>query len=325
MGNLLLVNYIILFIAEALILVMTCRLHIGQESTHRSAPNHRGFMPSCGGLVVTVALILYMIENRADLPPSFAAMAVGAGALCVVSFIDDIRQLTPTLRLLVQICAVALMLSPFVAVHALYALIIALIFSVGFMNALNFLDGIDGMLAFMGLVTLGSLAYALDSVVATPCARTLAVMAVTVMAALTVFATFNITHKIFAGDCGSIVLGFVISYLLVWLIFATGQFAYVVFIAVCVFDCGMTTLGRLFRGKNIFQPHRENIYQKLVTDWHVKPLVVSGGYALLQTAINVLYFTVPTTQRNTCLIVVCLVLTVTYFILRRAHAPQPRN
>src|SRR5699024_7710641 len=76
---------------------------------------------------------------------------------------------------------------------------------------------------------------------------------------------FNLGRaKAFLGDTGSYGIGAAVFVLAIWL-FVLGV-PIVVIIApmiFIVFDVGLTLVLRLFRGENIFLPHREHIYQRI--------------------------------------------------------------
>ena len=65
--------------------------------------------PRGGGIAVigTIVLAWLVLWARGSVPPASAVIALAAAALAVVSWIDDLRGLSPGVRLLVQFAAVA--------------------------------------------------------------------------------------------------------------------------------------------------------------------------------------------------------------------------
>ena len=174
----------------------------------------------------------------------------------------------------------------------LWKILLVFIVFTGVINIYNFMDGINGMLAAYSLVVLGTFGYIdlfqtrfidIEFIVA-------------VMASVVVFGIFNFRTKArcFSGDVGSVCMGLIVLFLLVCYVKALPSSApsvsHLAFIIVFLADGGLTVFKRFLNGKNIFQPHREHMYETLVNELHVPHLLVASGYALAQLVINVGFF-----------------------------------
>lgn len=283
------------------------------EVTDRSL--HTKPTPTCGGLIWVLSGICAAIAFCNTELASTWIFVGGIAVLALVSFVDDIHPLPPVPRLIVQIAVMALSFKQLIYPQALDIFLLILFLGVGIINTINFLDGICGMLAFYGIVVTGSLLYVVTGLNNPALNWTIGVLVALIMAQV-VFACFNVRDVIFAGDVGSITLGYIQVYITILLILTTRDASLMIFFAVCIFDTGLTTLQRLFSGESILKPHRMCIYQKLVSDKKIPHLVVSIIYTLLQLLINALFFLIPTSQHWTYFLAVCALLTIAYFMVR---------
>ena len=154
---------------------------------------------------------------------------------------------------------------------------------VAFINAYNFMDGINGMTAAYSIVTLVSIGFCIEYIPAMPHE-----LPAILFVAATAFGFYNFRrHELcHCGDTGSVVMGFMILYLISWLIYTTGDFGYVALVCVYVIDSGYTVLYRLCHGQNIMKGHRLHLYQLLDSRKQVPHLYISSAYAALQLAVN---------------------------------------
>ena len=295
------------------LLLVERRMSYGCRVTERSS--HNTPTPTAGGIIWMLAAIAGMVIFG-NLHSEQACFFLGGTiVLGIISFIDDIHPLPPVPRLISQILVMGLTFKHLANPHAFDIYLLVLFCGVGIINAINFLDGICGMLALYGLVVTGSLLYGFYAASLPEISWFIPVL-IMVLTAQVVFTCFNLKDLIFAGDVGSITLGWIQVFAALTLILTTRDGVYLVFFAVCVFDTGLTTLQRLFAGERILQPHRKNIYQLLTSAHNLPHLTVSIAYASLQLIINVLFFIIPTESHSTYLIIVSAGLITTYFAIR---------
>lgn len=308
---------LILLVAELIYLPIARQLRVGDRVTPRSS--HKAYHITGGGFIFWFAAIIFTIVFKPHPPSAFNFMLIGATLLAVVSFTDDMIDLSPGLRLLVQTLVVAMTFHRFFFDGYYDIFFLTLICGVGFINAFNFMDGINGLMSIYSLVTLGTLLYSYSMLPAMPCAPKPFI--ITLIISVAVFAIFNFRKKAvcFAGDVGSIVMGFFITYLMVQLISYTADASYVVFLMVYAVDAVYTIFQRLFMGENILMPHRHHLYQVMANKWGKPHRSIAMAYAGIQLAINVIYFIVPETQKWTYAIILLAMLTAAYFILKRRH------
>jgi UDP-GlcNAc:undecaprenyl-phosphate GlcNAc-1-phosphate transferase len=247
-----------------------------ERSAHRNSTIVRA-----GGFVFYLAGIAAIGIGKLDL----LYFGLGLTAIAVVSFWDDLSSVPIRYRLVVHMLAVGLLLiQERVAFDNWFLVAGLLVLGVGIVNAYNFMDGINGMTAFYSLVTVGTLwcwkaqlpTGGTDSLF--PC----------VFIALLIFSYVNARRQpiCFAGDVGSISMGFIVLYGVLACISRSHTYLPSLFLSVYGVDTIVTIIHRLHRRETIFQAHRMHLFQLLVHQLGWLHLRVSFLYALVQAGIN---------------------------------------
>ncbi len=187
--------------------------------------------------------------------------------LGVVGFLDDVHNLSPLLRFIVEgVIGIVLTVSILGANISWPLLIVSWFWIVGLINAYNFLDGLDGLAASVAtanLIALGIVFFISGN-------SLFALVAGTMALATCGFLRFNWPPaSIFMGDIGSLSLGFIISALSLILVanesFSTNSMLAVVLAAILPLgDLTATVFRRFLSGKPLFQGDRGHFYDVLV-------------------------------------------------------------
>jgi UDP-GlcNAc:undecaprenyl-phosphate GlcNAc-1-phosphate transferase len=205
---------------------------------------------------------------------------VGLILVAGISFWDDVRTLSPKLRIFVHVVAVSLCFwqtgifdLTFLTIAVAYILVI------GSMNAYNFMDGINGITALYSIVAVGTLYYLLPEM-----------NLEYVLVALVIFGFYNLRKRAvcFSGDVGSVSLSYIIAFCICKLMVDTHNVKWILLLGVYGIDSVITILYRLKRGENIFNPHRTHLYQYLANEKGMSHVGVSLIYALSQLALNLI-------------------------------------
>lgn len=298
---------ILLFGAQLAYFNVAERFRIIDKPNDRSS--HKGIILRGGGVVFYVAVLLYFVVSEFKFPWFFAGLSL----ISLISFADDVKTLSPRLRLIVQFAGLFLMFIEW-NLYSLpwYFFVIALILSGGILNAFNFMDGINGITGAYSSAVIIALWFVNRQVAFTD-NRLIYI----VLISLFVFNFFNFRTKAkcFAGDVGSVTIAVIILFLLGQLILKTKNFSYIVFLAVYGVDSVLTILHRLKLKENIFEPHRKHLFQLLANELKIPHLQVSTLYAILQLiiALGLLYFP---NYSNLYLIVVVLLLSSLYLYVK---------
>jgi UDP-N-acetylmuramyl pentapeptide phosphotransferase/UDP-N-acetylglucosamine-1-phosphate transferase len=142
------------------------------------------------------------------------------------------------------------------------------------------------------------------------------------------FLILNLRKKaiVFMGDVGSISLAFIIFYLMLNLIFRTGNYAYLLLFSVIGVDAGLTVIFKLLLRENIFVPHRDFLFKKLVHVGKQKHVKISVIYALAQVLVSIIVIALPFQGRLSAQLSILFIFTVTlcavYISIRNRYTKQ---
>ncbi len=315
--------YLAIFVAllaiELFYFGLAKRFNITDTPNERSSHSHATLRG--GGVVFVVAVLLFELWSGFRYPWFLLGTVLVAG----VSFVDDLVSLPSKLRLPVQLGGVLLLFADTGAfAQPLWWLAAMTVVVAGVANVFNFMDGINGITGMYGLVTLASLAY-LNLSVGFVDER----LIVLVVLSLVVFGLFNFRRKAvcFAGDVGSISLAFVVLFLLLRLVLATGNYYFVLLLAVYGVDAGLTIFQRLAKRENILEAHRSHLYQWLVKPGPFSHLQVALMYAGLQLGINAVVVTTwygEDVQKWVWALLILTLLAAVYTYLKRSLSRRYR-
>ncbi len=251
--------------------------------------SHKTITIRGGGIVYFLAYLVYGVLFI-DWTAFFDVMLFsGAIVLAVLSFIDDIKELSAKLRLSIHLIVVLLVVYSIGFVPQFGYVLAVLVFglSIVLMNGYNFMDGINGISFQMTLAASLSLLYIdqyhLDFVNAN--------LLVLILIANLVFGVFNFRKKAicFMGDIGSISLGFIFVSLCLYLGLKMESFSPVLVLLVYFIDVVSTMVQRLINKENILKPHRKHLYQLLANEYKMNHLLVSGIYFLFQMVVMLVW------------------------------------
>jgi len=251
------------------------------RSSH-SIPIIRG-----GGVVFVLAVLLWFLLNSFPFPWFVLAILM----LALVSFIDDVKGLSPIIRFAIQFLSLMLLGVELRLYNESSGLIAAfLVLGVGALNVFNFMDGINGITGVYALVNLGSFYYINQNLKSFTSENLILSLVISVLVFL--FYNFRKRARCFAGDVGSVTLGFVQIFLIAQLLLSTGDFRWILIFLVYGTDSVITILYRLRKRENIFQPHRQHLYQYLSNECHLDHRFVSLLFGMIQLGVNsgVIYF-----------------------------------
>ena len=263
--------------------------------------SHRVAVPRGGGIAVIGVLLaawlaLWLAGACASCGALFWIALAGALGLAALSWLDDVRGgLSVFLRLAVQVLAVGagivslpgdgLILQgtvPALVDHALAAAA-----WLWFVNLFNFMDGIDGLSGVEG-ASLGLGAFLLALLGAAPAG--LGPLGLALAGVSLGFLLWN-WHpaRIFLGDVGSVPLGYLAGWLMLALAAAGAWQAALLLPAYYLADATITLVGRLLRGRRVWQAHREHFYQRVVVaGWsHQRTAALIAGHNLLLVGLAV--------------------------------------
>ncbi len=295
--------------AELIYFKIADRFNIIDKPNERSS--HTKVVLRGGGVIFVLGMWLYAAFFGLEQWPFLLGITLAAG----ISFVDDIHSLPDSVRLVVQFVAMLLVFYGWGILNweSWWIIILGLILCVGITNAYNFMDGINGINGGYTLAVLLPLVWLNTKLEFAP--QSLIVVAI--LADL-VFCFFNYRPKgkakCFAGDVGSVGAAFIVIFLLGLLILQTGDFTYIVFLAVYGVDSVLTICHRIMLHENLGEAHRKHAYQLMANELGMEHTVVSTIYTLLQLIISIGMILIPVSGiwHWGYLIAVIVVLAVAY-------------
>ena len=240
-----------------------------------------------------------------------------------ISFIDDIRSLPDSLRLVVQFVAAAMAFYQLDILHIelWWVVLLALIVYVGITNVINFMDGINGITAGYSLAVLIPLMLLnkRDGFVES------SLIEVSILSVL-VFCLFNFRPKgkakCFAGDVGSIGIAFILLFILGKEILQTKDITYLVLLVVYGVDACLTIVHRIMLHENLGEAHRKHAYQLMANELKIGHVKVTSFYMILQLVLSLFFiYGIPDTvvAQWIYLVVVVVVLAIAYVLFMRKY------
>ena len=307
----------VLLVAELLYFRIADKCNIIDKPNERSS--HSNIVLRGGGIVFLIGAWVWSIFYDFQYPWFLAGLTL----VSAVSFVDDIRSLPDSARLVVQFIAAAM---AFYQMDILYlnlwwVVILALIVYVGITNVYNFMDGINGITAGYSLAVLVPLLLVnQDGIFVEPSLIVVAIISVLV------FCFFNFRPKgkakCFAGDVGSISIAFILLFILGTIIIKTQDVTYLILLIVYGIDACLTICHRIMLHENLGEAHRKHVYQLMANELKIGHTAVSSLYMVLQLAISLVFiYVIPNTALAhwIYLIAVLVVLGIAYILFKKKY------
>tara|TARA_B100000519_G_scaffold203428_1_gene226718 strand:+ start:29156 stop:30109 length:954 start_codon:yes stop_codon:yes gene_type:complete len=266
-----------------------------------SIPNarslHQKRVPQGGGVVIGLVFLSFCIFSyfSGNLRlPYFLAIFYGGLVICITGFLDDIFDIKPFIRLIIQVI-VSLWglywiggiktntLLDTVPLLFLIFNLFSIILVVWSINAFNFMDGIDGMAAsgaiFFSLSIGTYLFFGLNEALGT--------LLIILAASSLAFLYFNWSPaKIFLGDSGSYFFGYV--FVIISMITVKDShlsvITWLIILGYFITDTAFTTIYRFLFVEDWSGTHRSHAYQNIARKLNNHKIVT-----VLVIAINIFY------------------------------------
>ena len=279
--------FILLFIAELVYFHIADKCSIIDKPNGRSS--HSTVVLRGGGIIFLMGIWVWSLFFEFQYPWFLVGLTLVAG----VSFVDDIRSLPDSVRLVIQFVAAAMTFYQLGILHwsMWWIILLALIIYVGATNVINFMDGINGITAGYSLTVLVSLA-----LVNMNGAFVEQSLIISTILALLVFCIFNFRPKgkakCFAGDVGSIGIAFIMLFLLGNVIIKTTDITWLIFLLVYGVDGCLTIAHRIMLHEDLGEAHRKHVYQIMANELKIGHVKVALLYMVIQLIISLgfIYF-----------------------------------
>ena len=312
-----LIIFALLLVAELGYFKIADKCNIIDKPNERSS--HSSIVLRGGGIIFLIGVWVWSAFYGFQYPWFLAAVTLAAG----ISFVDDIRSLPDSIRLVVQFTAMGLMFQQLDILHfeMWWVVILALIVCVGASNIINFMDGINGITAGYSLATLIPLLI-MNHKVGFMEESFLMVVILSVL----VFSIFNFRErgkaKCFAGDVGSVGIAFIMLFAIGKLVMVTGDVTWLLFLLLYGVDGCLTICHRILLHENLGEAHRKHAYQLMANELKMSHVKVSLIYMALQLVVSLgLIYVCPNTMLAHWIYLVgaLLVLAVAYVLFKKKY------
>tara|TARA_B100001093_G_scaffold517637_1_gene599833 strand:- start:2786 stop:3790 length:1005 start_codon:yes stop_codon:yes gene_type:complete len=288
-----------------------------------------------GGISISISCVLSILlfqisTNNLNLILSIAFL------ICIIGFIDDRFDLTVGSKLSLQIIPIfyLIILENFALNHlgdyyyfklnlGSFVVPFTLLAVLFLINAFNYFDGIDGTLSFASISVLGILFFLFPD-------QEFRFFILIILIPLSVFLCFNFSifklPKMFLGDGGSLFLGFVISFLLIYL--GNNDLVHPILlawsIAIFVYEFLSINLIRLKNNKNPFKAGHDHLHHVLLKN--TNSIFLTNLYIVMINIILFLigYFTFILIS-NLVSLILFISIFVIFIILRNNFAENLKN
>ena len=327
--------FLLLLVAEMVYFRIADRYNIIDKPNERSS--HSTIVLRGGGVIFLLSAWVWSAFFGLQYPWFLLGLTLVAG----VSFVDDIRSLPESVRLVVQFVAMGLTLFELFCMPGQFLesaswwmvvafVVMGMVIFVGASNIINFMDGINGItggyaaavLVPLLIVNVGAMLKAVNGAVSFVPSS----LIITVLLADVVFCLFNFRQKgkakCFAGDVGSIGIAFLLLFLIGGLVMMTGDVTYFIFLLVYGVDGCLTICHRIMLHENLGEAHRKHAYQLMANELKIGHVTVSLIYMGIQLAISLGFiYLIPNTivAHWVYLVGMFVMLAVAYVLFKKKY------
>ena len=237
-------------------------------------------IPRMGGMAIFLGFLISVLLF-VDISRPVRGILLGAVLIVACGAIDDVVSLNAWIKLAVQVAAAIVAVAHGVVIEVFrnpnifsenealvlgaLAVPVTVIWIVGITNSVNLIDGLDGLA--VGVSTIASTTMFVVALLVSE--GNVAVILAALMGACLGFMPYNLNPaKIFMGDAGSLLLGYVLSTVSVVGMFKF--YAIVTFVvpilalALPLFDTLCAIIRRLLRGQSPMHPDRGHLHHRLI-------------------------------------------------------------
>jgi UDP-GlcNAc:undecaprenyl-phosphate GlcNAc-1-phosphate transferase len=238
-------------------------------------------IPRLGGLAIFLGFIMSILLFE-DMSPQIQGLLLGCLIIVTIGAVDDIVSLSAWVKFAFQIIAalvaifhgieINVLMNPFFWMSNEYIVLgwwsapITLIWIVAITNSVNLIDGLDGLA--VGVSAISSVTMLIIALLVTGDPSVSFVLAA-LSGACIGFMPYNLNPaKIFMGDTGALLLGYVLSTITIMGLFkfyALVSFAVpLLALAVPMLDTVFSFMRRLLRGQSPFRADRGHLHHRLL-------------------------------------------------------------
>ncbi len=256
-------------------------IHLGAVDTPKDERRmHKQPIPLLGGLAIFYGFIVALL-CFIDITGPVKGLLLGSVIIVSMGVIDDVKPLSPVLRLVGQTAAALIAIYYGIKIEfianpnifsdvkyisfGIFAIPITIIWIVGLTNALNLLDGLDGL--SVGVSSIISVSLFSISLITNN--TDISIITAAVAGAGFGFLPYNFNPaKIFQGDAGAMFFGYILACVSIMGLFKSYSVISVsvpfLLLGLPIFDMAFAMLRRIAKGKSPMSPDKGHIHHRLI-------------------------------------------------------------
>ena len=241
---------------------------------------HKSPIPRLGGLAIFLGFVMCVLFF-AEITRQLQGILLGSIVIVIVGAIDDIRSLKAYVKLIVQILAALIAIYFGIVIEIFsnpqvfsanefmhlgyFSIPVTVVWIVAITNSVNLIDGLDGLA--VGVSTISSIVMLIIALIVSE--PNVAIILAALTGACLGFMPYNFNPaKIFMGDTGALLLGYILSTVSIMGLFkfyAVVSFAVpFLVLALPLFDTSFAFMRRLLKGQNPMSPDRGHFHHRLI-------------------------------------------------------------
>lgn len=263
-------------------------IRISHKKGLMDAPNERSShvfkIPTLGGVALFFGIVVSTSIFATELGANYAFFLSAITILFFVGLMDDLLVVAPDKKLYAQIISTTLIIfGSGIMINSLYGLlginelpywigvILTYFVFIVLINAYNLIDGIDGLASGIGIV----ISFAFIFIFYRIFDYSIGILAISVVAVLVGFLKYNLStkNKIFMGDTGSMVIGFILTFMAIRFLYMAGLPNYEIASApvillfifcIPVIDTLNVFVIRIFNKKHPLHPDKNHLHHQFL-------------------------------------------------------------
>lgn len=276
------VSFLMTFIAIPKIIRVAYRRELMDVPGGRSS--HVQKVPRLGGVAIYFAIVIVTSIFSAEMLYNIVFFSAALVLLFFIGLMDDLLVVAPRKKLIAQIISAVMIvvgsnirIDSFFGLFGVYELpyLISVVFTsfiiILIINSYNLIDGIDGLAAGVGSLISLSFVFIFFRLYD----YSMGYLAVATLAALLAFMYFNLSnrYKIFMGDTGSMVVGYLIAFMAIkfinlssydWVMIKSGPVIAIAILIVPLIDTLSVIIIRLMKRENPLKADQNHIHHRVL-------------------------------------------------------------
>lgn len=291
------------FVAAIMPFIKRVAIHVGALDMPNERKVHKAPMPRLGGLGIFLGFLFgYMIFGEPS--STMNSILIASFIIVLTGTVDDIRPLKASVKFASQLAAASViaiygkLLIQDIIVFGIYfdfgifSYIVTIFFILGCINCINLIDGLDGLAAGISAIYYGTIG--IISIIMGKMGLDF-VLTFIMLGSVLGFLIHNFNPaSIFAGDSGSMFMGFMIAIIALLgfkSVTLTSLIIPLLIFAIPILDTVFAIIRRMLKGEKISKPDKLHLHHQLLNKnlSQKQAVLIIYGVDILFAAASIIY------------------------------------